>query len=280
MDIRYGVSPRDYKRYTTDELRQEFLIDGLFKPDEVVSVYSHADRMVTLGCMPMHETVSIEKGMDVWQTFGTHYFLERREIGIFNVGGDGVVIADGQTFEMTYTDCLYIPCGTKSVTFASKDQNNPAKFYMASAPAHRAYKTTLITQAEANKQEMGAAESGNARTINQFIHPAVLETCQLSMGLTRLKPGSIWNSMPPHIHERRMEVYFYLELPKTDVVVHLMGKPDETRHIIMHNEEAVISPAWSLHSGAGTTNYAFIWAMAGENREFDDMNEVSIYDLK
>ncbi len=236
--------------------------------------------MVTLGCMPVAETVSLEKGMDVWATFGTDFFLERREIGIFNVGGDGTVIADGEVFDMTYTDCVYITMGTKSVTFASKDKANPAKFYMVSAPAHKPCKTTFIPMAKANKRPLGAMETANDRVINQFIHPDVLETCQLSMGLTQLKPGSVWNSMPPHTHERRMEIYFYFELSEENVVFHLMGQAQETRHIVMHNEEAVISPSWSLHAGAGTSNYTFIWAMGGENKAFDDMDNIQVPDLR
>ncbi len=280
MDTRYSVNPRDVKRYTTDELRDEFLIKNIFKADEVTAVYSHVDRMVTLGCMPVAETVSLEKGMDVWATFGTDFFLERREIGIFNVGGDGTVIADGEVFDMTYTDCVYITMGTKSVTFASKDKANPAKFYMVSAPAHKPCKTTFIPMAKANKRPLGAMETANDRVINQFIHPDVLETCQLSMGLTQLKPGSVWNSMPPHTHERRMEIYFYFELSEDNVVFHLMGQAQETRHIVMHNEEAVISPSWSLHAGAGTSNYTFIWAMGGENKAFDDMDNIQVPDLR
>lgn len=280
MDTRYSVNPRDIKRYTTEELRNEFLIQDIFKADEVTAVYSHVDRMVTLGCMPVNEVVNLEKGMDIWHTFGTHFFLERREIGIFNVGGDGKIVADGEEFNLTYTDCVYITKGTKEVTFQSVDPVKPAKFYMVSAPAHTSHKTTFIPMAKANKRPMGAMETANDRVINQFIHPDVLETCQLSMGLTQLKPGSVWNSMPPHTHERRMEIYFYFEVPQDNVVFHMMGEAQETRHIVMHNEEAVISPSWSLHAGAGTSNYTFIWAMGGENQAFDDMDHIAITDMK
>lgn len=280
MDTRYSVNPRDIKRYTTEELRNEFLIQNIFKADEVTAVYSHVDRMVTLGCMPFNEVVDLEKGMDIWHTFGTQFFLERREIGVFNVGGDGKIVADDETFDLTYTDCVYITKGTKKVTFQSNDPKNPAKFYMVSAPAHTSYKTTFIPMAKANKRLMGAMETANDRVINQFIHPDVLQTCQLSMGLTQLKPGSVWNSMPPHTHERRMEVYFYFEVPKDNVVFHMMGQAEETRHIVMHNEEAVISPSWSMHCGAGTSNYTFIWAMGGENQAFDDMDHIAITDMK
>ena len=280
MDTRYSVNPRDIKRYTTEELRNEFLLQNIFKADEVTAVYSHVDRMVTLGCMPVNEVVDLEKGMDIWHTFGTQFFLERREIGVFNVGGDGKIVADDETFDLTYTDCVYITKGTKKVTFQSNDPKNPAKFYMVSAPAHTSYKTTFIPMAKANKRPMGAMETANDRVINQFIHPDVLQTCQLSMGLTQLKPGSVWNSMPPHTHERRMEVYFYFEVPKDNVVFHMMGQAEETRHIVMHNEEAVISPSWSMHCGAGTSNYTFIWAMGGENQAFDDMDHIAITDMK
>jgi 4-deoxy-L-threo-5-hexosulose-uronate ketol-isomerase len=274
MDIRYSANQKDFKRYTTEETRKEFLIENLYVPNEVVAVYSHVDRMVTLGCMPTTEVVSIDKGIDVWANFGTHYFLERREIGIFNIGGAGKITADGETFEMGYKDCLYITKGTKEVTFESADPQNPAKFYMVSAPAHKSCKTTFIPIAKAAKRPVGAMETSNKRVINQFIHPDVLETCQLSMGMTVLEPGSVWNTMPAHTHERRMEIYMYFEIPENNVVFHMMGEGQETRHIVMQNEQAVISPSWSIHSGAGTSNYTFIWAMGGENMEFDDMDNI------
>ena len=280
MDIRYSAHPKDVARYTTEELRKEFLITGLYKPDEVVCVYSHVDRMVTFGCMPVHEVVPIDKGLDVWGNFGTKFVLERREIGIFNLGGSGVIMADGVRYQLGYKDCLYITMGTKEVTFASDDAGNPARFYMVSAPAHCAYETKLITIAEAAKRPLGALETCNKRTINQFIHPSVLKTCQLTMGMTALEPGSNWNTMPSHTHERRMEVYTYFEIPENQVVFHMMGKPDETRHLVMQNFDAVISPSWSIHSGVGTSNYTFIWAMGGENQEFDDMDVIATPELK
>ncbi len=281
MDIRYSCNQRDFKRYTTEELREEFLITGLYKADEVVSVYSHVDRMVTLGCMPVKEVVSIDKGLDVWANFGTRYFLERREIGIFNIGeGAGTVVADGVAYPMNYKDCLYITQGTKEVTFASDDASNPAKFYMVSAPAHCAYETRLITIEEAAKRPLGTLEGCNKRTINQFIHPSVLKTCQLSMGMTCLEPGSNWNTMPSHTHERRMEIYTYFEIPEGQMVFHMCGEPTQTRHVVMGNYDAVISPSWSIHSGVGTSNYTFIWAMGGENQEFDDMDVIATPDLR
>lgn len=280
MDIRYSVNPKDFERYTTEEIRKEFLIENLYVENKVVSVYSHVDRMVVLGCMPTTEVVPIDKDLDVWKNFGTSYFLERREIGIFNIGNDGVVTADGVKYELGFEDCLYLTKGNKEVTFESKDPKKPAKFYMVSAPAHCSYENKLITIKEANKRPCGSAETSNKRVINQFIHPDVLKTCQLSMGMTVLEPGSVWNTMPAHTHERRMEIYTYFNLPENNVVFHMMGKGDQTRHIVMKNEQAVISPSWSIHAGAGTSNYTFIWAMGGENLTFDDMDEIAITDLK
>lgn len=280
MDIRYSVNQRDFKRYTTQETREEFLIDRLYTPNEVNAVYSHVDRMVTLGCMPTTEEVSIDKGIDIWANFGTSYFLERREIGIFNIGGKGTIKADGVEYPMGYKDCLYITMGTREVTFRSSCAEAPAKFYMVSAPAHKACKTTFIPIEKAAKRPLGAMETSNKRTINQFIHPDVLETCQLSMGMTVLEPGSVWNTMPSHTHERRMEIYMYFEIPKDNVVFHMMGEGQETRHIVMQNEQAVISPSWSIHSGAGTSNYTFIWAMGGENQAFDDMDTIPTTELR
>lgn len=280
MDIRYSANQRDVKRYTTEELRSEFLIEKLYVPDQVTAVYSHVDRMVTVGCMPVHEPVSIDKGIDVWGCFGTHYFLERREIGMFNIGGTGRVTVDGKVYEMGYKDCLYITRGAKEVLFSSDSAEAPAKFYMVSAPAHCSYETRLIKLADAAKKPLGAAETSNKRVINQFIHPDVLKTCQLSMGLTALDSGSVWNTMPAHTHERRMEIYMYFEVPQDQVVFHMMGEGQETRHIVMQNEQAVISPSWSIHAGAGTSNYTFIWAMGGENQAFDDMDGIPTAQLR
>ena len=280
MDIRYSTGPNDVKRYTTEELRKEFLIQNLYQPDSVQAVYSHVDRMVVLGLMPVKETVPIDKGIDVWGNFGTNYFLERREAGVFNLGGPGVITADEESFELGFEDCLYITKGTKSVSFASKDAANPARFYLVSAPAHKACKTTFLSFADANKRPCGAEETANKRVINQFIHPDVLETCQLSMGLTQLAPGSVWNTMPAHTHERRMEVYTYFNIPEGNVVFHMMGQGQETRHIVMQNYDAVISPSWSIHAGCGTAAYTFIWAMGGENQAFDDMDNIAITDMR
>ncbi len=280
MDIRYSTGPKDMRRYTTEELRDEFLIRDLYQPDAVQAVYSHVDRMVVLGIMPVSKAVSIDQGIDVWANFGTHYFLERREAGVFNLGGAGSIVADGVKYDLGFQDCLYISMGTKEVTFESKDGKDPARFYLVSAPAHKPCKTTFISIKDANKRPCGSEETCNKRVINQFIHPDVLETCQLCMGLTQLAPGSVWNSMPCHTHERRMEIYTYFNLPQDNVVMHFMGQPQQTRHLVMENFDAVISPSWSIHCGCGTSNYAFIWAMGGENKEFDDMDNIKVPDLR
>lgn len=280
MDIRYSCHPRDFQRYNTEEIRKEFLIQNLYRPDEVSAVYSHVDRMVTLGCMPIKKAVPIDQGIDVLANFGTQYFLERREIGIFNIGGPGRIMTGGQEYALNYKDCLYIGMGERQVELSSLDEAYPARFYMVSAPAHTHYENRLITIEQAAKRRTGSAETSNLRTINQFIHPDVLRTCQLSMGMTRLESGSVWNTMPAHTHERRMEIYMYFELPEDQAVFHFMGEGSQTRHLVLHNEEAVISPSWSIHCGAGTSNYTFIWAMGGENQTFDDMDVINIPELR
>jgi len=280
MDIRYSANPNDVKRYTTEELRKEFLIENLYEPDQVRATYSHVDRMVVLGIHPVTKEVPIDQGIDIWANFGTNFFLERREAGVFNLGGSGSITVDGVKYSLSFQDCLYITMGAKEVTFSSASAENPARFYLVSAPAHRSYKTTFLSMADANKRPCGAAETSNKRVINQFIHPDVLPTCQLSMGLTQLDPGSVWNTMPAHTHERRMEVYTYFNIPEDNVVFHLMGQGDETRHLVMHNFDAVISPSWSIHAGAGTSNYTFIWAMGGENQAFDDMDTIPTTELR
>ena len=280
MDIRYSTGPEDVKRYTTEELRKEFLIENLYQEDTVQAVYSHVDRMVVLGIMPVNKVLSIDEGIDVWKNFGTNYFLERREAGVFNLGGAGFIEADGEKYDLGFEDCLYITKETKYVKFGSKDAFNPARFYLVSAPAHRVCKTTFLSFADANKRPCGSEENANKRVINQFIHPDVLETCQLSMGLTQLAEGNVWNSFPPHTHERRMEIYTYFNLPEDGIVLHLMGQPTQTRHIVMRNFDAVISPSWSIHAGCGTSNYTFIWAMGGENQAFDDMDNFAANELR
>jgi 4-deoxy-L-threo-5-hexosulose-uronate ketol-isomerase len=280
MDIRYSANPKQVKRFTTKELREEFLVSDLYVADTVRAVYSHVDRMVVLGIMPVKETVSIDKGIDIMANFGTDFFLERREVGFFNIGDIGVCTVDGTAYEMGNKSCIYITRGVKSVTFSSKNSANPAKFYGISAPAHKSFATKHISIDEAAKNPIGAVETSNKRVIYQFIHPDVVETCQLMMGLTALETGSVWNTMPAHTHERRMEVYTYFDLPDDGVVFHMMGEPSQTRHIVMKNGEAVISPSWSIHSGAGTSNYTFIWAMGGENQTFTDMDTIAPNDLK
>ncbi len=280
MDIRYSTGPNDVKRYTTDELRREFLIENLYVPDEVTAVYSHVDRMVVVGVLPVNKELPIDQGIDIWKNFGTHFFLERREAGVFNLGGAGVITADGTEYPMGFEDCLYLTMGTEKVTFRSEDPANPARFYLVSAPAHKPCKTTFISFEKANKRPCGSEETANKRVINQFIHPDVLETCQLSMGLTQLASGSVWNTMPVHTHERRMEVYTYFNIPEGNAVFHMMGQPQETRHLVMQNYQAVISPSWSIHAGCGTSNYTFIWAMGGENKAFDDMDNIEVPDMR
>lgn len=280
MDIRYSANPNDVKRYTTEELRKEFLITDLYEPDTVKATYSHVDRMVIMGIMPVKEKVSIDKGIDIWANFGTDFFLERREAGVFNLGGRGFIEVDGERYTLGYEDCLYISKGAREIYFGSESEEEPARFYLASTPAHKECRTTFLSFDNANHRPCGSEENANKRVINQFIHPDVLETCQLSMGLTQLAPGNVWNTMPSHTHERRMEVYTYFEIPKDNIVMHFMGEPTQTRNLVMQNFDAVISPSWSIHSGCGTSNYTFIWAMGGENQAFDDMDNLNSTELR
>jgi len=280
MDTRYSANQKDFKRYTTEEIRDEFLVSNIFNDDDVSVVYSHIDRIVVLGAKPVKKTINIEKNIDPWKNFGVTYFLERRELGVINIGGTGKVIADGVTYTLENLNALYLPKGTKKVEFESNDSKNPAKFYMCSTPAHTEYPAKLITKDNCRIVNLGAKETANERTIFQFIHPEVLDTCQLSMGCTSLAVGSVWNTMQAHTHERRMEVYFYFDIPKDNVVFHMMGEPTETRHIVMQNDEAVLNPSWSIHSGCGTSNYSFIWSMAGENRAYDDQDWIETETLR
>ena len=280
MDIRYSVGKEQFKRMTAEELRDEFLVRNIFQANDVSAVYSHIDRIVTMGAMPTTEKIDIEKNIDAMKDFGVSYFLERRELGIVNIGGTGFIEADGKRFELKGRDALYVPQGTKSVLLGSADGTNPAKFYMNSAPAHRPFPIKLISSDDAKHLNLGSKEGCNERVINQYIHPDVLETCQLSMGLTQLAPGSVWNTMPAHTHERRMEVYFYFDIAEDEAVFHFMGSPSETRHIAVHNDEAVINPSWSIHAGCGTKNYTFIWSMVGENRTYTDQDVIRTRDLR
>ena len=280
MDIRYSTGKEPFKRMTTDELRDEFLITGIFKADDVSCVYSHVDRIVVMGAMPVKETVNLEKNIDPWKNFGVHYLLERRELGCINIGGKGKITVDGTDYVMDHFDGIYVPMGTKEVLFTSDSADAPAKFYITTTPAHKAYPLKHIPLDKAIHKHLGSQATSNERTINQYIHPDVLDTCQLSMGLTHLEEGSVWNTMPVHTHERRMEVYFYFDIKEENIVFHFMGEPTETRHIVTHNDEAVINPSWSIHSGCGTSNYTFIWAMCGENRAYDDQDWIKTEDIR
>lgn len=276
LDIRHPSHPEDAKHYTTDRLRKEFLIQNIFVPGQVNLTYSHVDRVVAGGACPAGEPLALVAPND----FGVDSFLERRELGVINVGGPGVLTVDGESHELEKTDGFYVGMGTKSVVFASKDAKTPAKFYLVSSPAHHTYPSVKILRKDIEPVRLGDQENSNKRCIYKYIQPATVKSCQLVMGMTALEPGNMWNSMPCHTHERRMEVYFYFDLPETARVVHFMGEPTETRHIFMSNEEAVISPSWSIHSGVGTHNYTFIWGMAGENQTFDDMDHVAMPDLR
>ncbi|MCD0467090.1 5-dehydro-4-deoxy-D-glucuronate isomerase [Flavobacterium sp. ENC] len=273
---RYASSPEAVKKYDTQQLREEFLIDDLMKEDEIVLVYSHYDRYITGSAVPVKNDLTLE----TIDPLKAPYFLERREIGIINVGGSGSVLVEGKSFELGFKDALYIGSGNKEVIFKSDDTTNPAKFYINSAPAHTSYPTVKVSLAKANKLELGTMETANHRTVNQMIIGSVVTTCQLQMGMTELRTGSVWNTMPAHVHDRRMEVYFYLDIPENQAVCHFMGQPQETRHIWINNHQAVISPPWSIHSGSGTSNYTFIWGMAGENLDYGDMDVCKITDLR
>ena len=280
MEVRPGANPVDVKRYDTDRLRHDFLIQDLFVADQIKTVYSQIDRIIVGAATPAKNTLTLEAGAEL----RAQYFLERREMGIINIGGSGTVTVDGKDYKFKYKDGMYIGMGAKEIKFASDDASNPAKFYFNSAPAHKTYPTVFIDPDKdilpENKKELGCLESANHRTINKYILPGQVESCQLEMGMTCLEPGSVWNTMPCHTHDRRMEVYLYFEVPDDAVVFHYMGEPTETRHIVMRNEEAVISPSWSIHSASATHAYTFIWGMVGENQDFDDMDHVDMKDLR
>ncbi|WP_400077414.1 5-dehydro-4-deoxy-D-glucuronate isomerase [Winogradskyella sp. R77965] len=275
FETRYASSPKAVKQYDTQQLRDEFLIDDLMQNGIIKWVYTHYDRYMAGGAVPTSDLK-----LETIDPLKADYFLERRELGIINAGGDGSISVDGETFKVNHKDALYIGKGAKDVVFKSDDASNPAKFYMNSAPAHKTYPTKKTSLAEANKIELGSLETANHRTVSQMIIGGIVTTCQLQMGMTELKTGSVWNTMPAHVHDRRMEIYFYLDVPEEQAVCHFMGQPQETRHIWMHNHQAVISPPWSIHSGSGTSNYTFIWGMAGENLDYNDMDVAKITDLK
>lgn len=276
MELRTASSPRDVKTYGTARLREEFLIEDLFTPGQVKMVYSHIDRIITGAAVPAGSPLTLDAGAEL----RAEYFLQRRELGLINVGGEGVVTVDGTAYSLRYKDGMYIGMGSREIRLESKDASNPAKFYFNSAPAHKAYPTVYIRPEDCVKVELGAMETSNHRTICKYILPGQVESCQLVMGMTSLMPGSVWNTMPCHTHDRRMEVYLYFELPQDAVVMHYMGEPTETRHIVMRNEQAVISPSWSIHSASATRAYTFIWGMVGENQDFDDMDAVAMTDLR
>lgn len=276
MRNRYANHPNDSKKYTTEELREHYLIEEIFVDDTIDLTYSHVDRIIFGGIKPVYKELSLEAGKEM----GVDYFLERREMGVINIGGPAIVTIDGQEYSLARRDGLYIGKGNKEVKFKSVNPEDPAKLYINSVPAHKEYKTVKIEIEKANPVRLGDNATLNKRTIYQYVHPNVCESCQLLMGLTMLEPGNAWNTMPCHTHERRMEVYFYFDMEQDTRVIHLMGKPTETRHLIVKNEQAIISPSWSIHSGVGTSNYTFIWGMCGENQTFNDMDNVPMENLR
>lgn len=276
IEVRHSVHPEDSKNYTTEKLRKNYLIEKLFVDDEVNLTYSHIDRVIVGGIKP----ISKELELGYTKELGTEYFLERRELGVINIGGQGKIIIDEVEYEMKPRDGIYIGQGNKVVKFISLDDKNPAKYYIVSASAHTQYPTVKIDISTADPLKLGSPATSNERTIYKYINPAVCKSCQLQMGMTVLEPNNVWNTMPCHTHERRMEVYLYFDMDKDTRVFHLMGEPNETRHIVMENEQAVISPSWSIHSGVGTSSYTFIWAMAGENQEYTDLKNIKMEELK
>lgn len=276
MEIRFEHSPKEVSRMTTEELREAFLVERLMQDDKLTTVYSHYDRLIVGGVKPVNATVQLENHPEL----RAEYFLERRELGIINVGGNGVVTAGGQTYEMDKLSCLYLGKGTQDVSFKSTDPANPAVYYLLSSPSHKEYPNRLMMKEEASPVSLGDALTSNKRTIYKYIHLEGIRSSQLVMGLTVLEPGSVWNSVPPHTHTRRTEVYFYFDLPENQRLFHFMGEPTQTRSIIMQNHDAVVSPPWSVHFGCGTSNYTFIWGMAGENQVYSDMDALTVTDLK
>ena len=275
-EIRYAAHPEDAKGYDTQRIRRDFLMEKVFSDNEVNMVYSMYDRMIVGGARPVGEVLKLE----AIDPLKAPYFFTRREMGIFNVGGPGVVKAGDAVFELDYKEALYLGSGDREVTFESKDVKNPAKFYFNSVTAHRNYPDKKVTKADAIVAEMGSLEGSNHRCINKMLVSQVLPTCQLQMGMTELKPGSVWNTMPAHVHSRRMEAYFYFNLPEGNAICHLMGEPQEERLVWLHNEQAITSPEWSIHAAAGTSNYTFIWGMGGENLKYSDKDEIKYTDMR
>lgn len=276
MQIRYAAGKDQYERMTTAELRAHFLVEKIFVPGRVELTYWETERTVLGGIVPVDDPITLESD----PALASEYFCERREAGVFNLGGPGAIAVDGQQFILGPRDGLYIGRGSREVSFASSDAANPARFYLVSYPAHAAHPTSLVPQGAANRVELGASATANERTIFQYIHEGGARSCQLVTGMTQLKTGSIWNTMPPHTHLRRSEVYLYFDLPENAAVFHFMGSGGETRHLVMHSGQAVLSPSWSIHCGCATEAYTFIWAMGGENQRFTDMDGIKISDLK
>ncbi len=277
MEIRHATNPTDAKQYDSERLRSEFLVESLFVQGELNMVYSHYDRVITGGAIPTNSALELTDK----ETLKTEYFLERREVGIINISdGKGQVLVDGETYELNKRDCLYVGLGNEMVELKSVDSSQPAKFYFASATAHKKYPTKKLPIEDATPQKLGSDAESNNRTIYKYIHEDGLQSCQLMMGMTLLAPNNMWNTMPPHVHDRRMEAYLYFDMDEDSRVFHFMGQPNETRHMIVKNEQVVLSPPWSIHSGVGTNNYTFIWAMAGENYTFTDMDHVKMDELK
>ncbi|HET8828822.1 MAG TPA: 5-dehydro-4-deoxy-D-glucuronate isomerase [Pelobium sp.] len=276
MKQRYHNSQKEVKGMNTAELREQFLIEDLMTKGEVRFTYSHYDRIIIGGAVPTNGALALEN----FPMLRAEFFLERREMGVINVGGEGSISVDGKTYDLSKKDCLYIIRGSKDISFSSKNGGSPAEFYILSAPAHKAYPTTLMKEADATPVVLGSAETSNHRTIHKYIYADGIQSCQLVMGLTTLTTGSVWNTMPSHVHDRRMEAYFYFDLAADQTVFHFMGEPQETRHMTVHNNQAIISPPWSIHSGCATSSYSFIWGMGGENQDYGDMDAVAIIDLK
>ncbi|MDP4097282.1 5-dehydro-4-deoxy-D-glucuronate isomerase [Paenibacillus sp. P96] len=277
MENRHASHPNEVKAFDTERLRHEYVIESLFVPGELKLVYSHVDRYIIGAAVPVQETIELKADS---KTIGADTFLERREIGIINIGGPGTITVDGSDYELDTRECLYVGLGAKEVLFKSSDSASPAKFYLNSTPAHKTYPTVKTGPSDAFNVHLGSIDHSNERTIYRYIHDKGIQSCQLVMGMTVLEPGNMWNTMPAHTHNRRSEVYLYFNLPEDAVVFHLMGEPQETRHLVMRNEQAVISPSWSIHSGVGTHNYTFIWGMAGENQVFEDMDGIAMKELR
>jgi len=278
MDVRQSIHSEHARQLDTAALRREFLIEKIFEADRYTLTYSHIDRIIIGGVMPVADGVTF--GNEMGKQLGVSYFLERRELGVINIGGPGTIEVDGKLWEIGTEEALYVGKGAQTLSFRSSDASRPAKFYFNSAPAHSRFPDKKVGKEDAVRTTLGDAATSNRRTINKYLVPDVLPTCQLTMGLTRLDEGNLWNTMPCHTHERRMEVYFYFDMNPDCAVFHMMGQPQETRHLLVHNEQAVISPSWSIHAGVGTERYTFIWGMVGENQVFDDMDHVNIRDLR